>query len=187
MFNHIICQLIYESAISALAKNAHMNQTVSLAESNWKTYGALLIWLGICFGVAALGGYATSQGLTLYYPSLRKPEWTPPGYVIGTIWQILYTLMAIAAWLVWRKVGVFHPAIFWFMLQLTLNLGWSYAFFVMQCPEIAYYELCALWLSIGITIYVFWPISRTASLLLVPYILWVTFAGYLNYTIWDMN
>lgn len=145
------------------------------------------MWLAICFSVAGLGGYATSLGLKGFYEAIRKPDWTPPGYVIGTIWQILYTLMAIAAWLVWRKVGWFHWAIMAFLTQLLLNLGWSYAFFVLQCPEIAFYELGVLWVAILVTALLFWRISRPAALLFVPYLAWVTFAGYLNYSIWKLN
>jgi len=147
----------------------------------------LVMWLVICYGIAALGGYATSQGLGLYYRTLVKPEWTPPGYVIGMIWQVLYGLMAVSAWLVWRRVGWYHLGIVLFLVQLLLNLGWSYVFFVMQCPENAFYELCLLWVSILGTAILFWPVSRLAAALLIPYLAWVAFAGYLNYTIWQMN
>lgn len=156
--------------------------------STWlQQLGGLIIWLVLCFAIAGLGGYFTSLGLKGYYEVLRKPDWTPPGYVIGMIWNVLFVMMAVAAWLVWRRVGWFHWAIVAFFVQLLLNLGWSYAFFVMQCPEIAFWELCVLWVSILVTAVLFWPISKSSSALLVPYLAWVLFAGYLNYTIWQMN
>ncbi|HQR08963.1 MAG TPA: tryptophan-rich sensory protein [Gemmatales bacterium] len=147
----------------------------------------LALWLAICYGIAALGGYLTSQGLGPYYQTLAKPDWTPPGYVIGIIWQVLYGLMAVSALLVWRRTGWRHPAIALFLVQLLLNLGWSYVFFVMKCPENAFYELCVLWVSILATAILFWPVSRIAAALLIPYLAWVAFAGFLNYTIWQMN
>lgn len=159
---------------------------VSLPRRSTQFLG-LLMWLGICYGLAALGGYATSQGLGQYYQTLAKPAWTPSGMIIGLIWQILFGLMAVSAWLVWRRAGWYHLGIVLFIVQLLLNLGWSYAFFVMQCPEIAFYELSVLWLSILATAILFWPVSRLATALLLPYLAWVAFAGYLNYTIWQMN
>lgn len=147
----------------------------------------LLFWLVLCFGIAALGGFATSQGLKGYYETLRKPSWTPPGYVIGLIWQFLYACMSVAAWLVWRRVGWKHPAIALFLVQLLLNLLWSYVFFVMQCPEMAFYELSVLWLAILATLILFYRVSRLAGFLFVPYLAWVTFAGCLNYLLWEMN
>lgn len=147
----------------------------------------LVLWFAFCFSIAGLGGYFTSLGMKGYYEALKKPEWTPPGYIIGMVWQVLYAMMAIAAWLVWRRVGMLHVAVLAFLIQLSLNLGWSYAFFVMQCPENAFYELIVLWVSIFITAILFWPLSRLATALLVPYLSWVTFAGYLNFTIWKLN
>ncbi|HQR42960.1 MAG TPA: tryptophan-rich sensory protein [Gemmatales bacterium] len=163
--------------------------TTSLQTTNaqWKSWAGLLLWLLICFSIAGLGGYLTSLGLTGYYELLRKPYWTPPGYVIGMVWNVLFVMMAVAIWLVWRRVGWFHWAVIAFVVQLLLNLGWSYAFFTLQCPEMAFGELCILWLSILITAVLFWPISRLAACLMIPYLAWVLFAGGLNYTIWQMN
>ena len=151
------------------------------------SFATLLLWLAICYGAAAVGGYFTSLGLKGYYEYLRKPEWTPPGATIGFIWNILFAMMSVAAWLVWRKAGWFHGAIVVFLVHLLLNVGWSYCFFTMQCPEIAFWELCVLWLSILATALLFWPVSKLAAVLLLPYLGWVLFAGYLNYTIWQMN
>ncbi len=168
-----------------------MTSTISTHESASTTrlgqVGGLVIWLVLCYAIAGLGGYFTSLGLKGYYDFLRKPDWTPPGYIIGMVWNVLFAMMAVAAWLVWRRVGWFHWAVVAFLIQLLLNLGWSYAFFVMQCPEIAFWELCTLWLGILGTTVLFWPISKLATILMLPYLAWVLFAGYLNYTIWQMN
>jgi translocator protein len=164
----------------------HTDQKYSVPTRYFQVMG-LVMWMVICYGIAALGGYLTSQGLGQYYQTLAKPTWTPPGYVIGMVWQVLYGLMAVSAWLVWRRTGWYHLGIVLFIVQLLLNLGWSYVFFVMQCPENAFYELSVLWVSILSTAILFWPVSRIATLLLIPYLAWVTFAGYLNYTIWQMN
>ena len=161
--------------------------TIQSNNSNMKSWAMLVVWLILCFSIAGLGGYFTSLGLKSYYEYLKKPSWTPPGYIIGMVWNVLFVLMAVAAWMVWRRVGWFHWAIIAFFVQLLLNLGWSYVFFTVQCPEMAFGELCILWLAIFATAILFWPISRLAACLLIPYLAWVLFAGVLNYTIWQMN
>lgn len=148
---------------------------------------ALIVFLVLCIAVELAGGLMTTPNLKGYYELLKKPTWTPPGYVIGIIWQVLYISMAVAAWLVWRKVGWYHPAIVLFFVKLLFSLGWSYCFFVMQCPELAFQEIVAYWVIIAVTTFLFSRHSTIAALLMLPYLAWVTFAAWLNLTIWQMN
>jgi tryptophan-rich sensory protein len=148
---------------------------------------ALVICLAITYAVAAVGG--ASNGPGEWYRSLVKPPWTPPGWVFGPAWGLLYTLMAVAAWLVWRRAGA-APIVLPLALygvQLILNGLWSVLFFGMQAPGLAMVDIALLWLAIVATAYAFWQVSTTAGVLFLPYVLWVTFASALNYAIWRMN
>jgi benzodiazapine receptor len=150
---------------------------------------ALVGSLALCFAVAGLGGYWTSLGLGPWYDGLRKPTWRPPAWVFGPVWTILYAMMAVAAWLVWRRRG---PARAWlplslFGLQLALNLAWSGLFFGLRRPGLAFGGIVLLWVAILVTLLAFGRISRLAAGLLAPYLAWVTFATALNFAIWRMN
>lgn len=122
--------------------------------------------------------------------TLIKPSFTPPGGVIGTVWIVLFTLMGISLFLIWRE-GNGGPekkmALGVFAVQLVVNVLWSWAFFGLQSPLAGIVVIAVLWLLILQCIVRFWPISRNAALLLVPYILWVSFAAFLNFTIWRLN
>ncbi|NUP99563.1 MAG: tryptophan-rich sensory protein [Armatimonadetes bacterium] len=150
---------------------------------------ALVIALAVCFGAAALGGIATASSVGTWYPELRKPPFTPPSWVFGPVWTVLYGLMGVAAWLVWRsgKPGVARRALWLFVAQLGLNVAWSWLFFGLRQPGWAFLEICLLWLAIGATMVAFWGVSRRAGWLLAPYLLWVTFAAALNLGIWLLN
>jgi translocator protein len=147
----------------------------------------LLGFLLLCWGVAALGGWATSQSVTTWYPEINKPGWNPPSYVFGPVWTILYTLMAVAAWLIWQRGPQARGALVPFVIQLALNLAWSFVFFSMQSPGIAVIDILALWIAIAWTMRAFDNHSRTAAVLLMPYWAWVTFAAALNIAIWQLN
>ena len=124
-----------------------------------------------------------------WYASLRKPTWTPPNWIFGPVWSVLYVSMAVAAWVVWRKrqsVAVVVPLSL-FMVQLALNLGWSVVFFGLQNPDGACIEIVLLWAAIVATLVAFWRVTATAGWLLVPYLGWVTFAVALNFAIWQLN
>jgi len=149
---------------------------------------ALLISLGVCFAAAAVGSLFTSMSVTTWYPTLTKPEWTPPGWVFGPVWSTLYAMMAVAAWLVWRRGGSeAQPALRIFALQLGLNVLWSVLFFGLRLPGVAFAEIIFLGLAIGVTARVFGRISTSAGLLFVPYFVWVGFAAILNFAIWRLN
>lgn len=143
----------------------------------------------LCLGVAAIGGWWTAESVGTWYRTLRKPAWTPPGWVFGPVWTVLYILMATAAWLVWRRrheVPVRVPLTF-FGVQLALNLAWSGLFFAMRRPDLALLDIAALWLVLAATTATFWRVRTLAGALLVPYLLWVTFASTLNAAIWQLN
>lgn len=143
----------------------------------------------VCFGAAGLGSLFTTPSIESWYVTLRKPLWTPPNWLFGPVWTALYLGMAIAAWLVWRRAGVSGGklALTLFALQLVLNVCWSAIFFSAHMPGLAFADIVLLWLLILATVVSFWPISRVAGWLMVPYLLWVAFAAVLNYTIWRMN
>ncbi|MFY1111077.1 MAG: TspO/MBR family protein [Methanosarcinaceae archaeon] len=150
----------------------------------------LIVSVLICQFAGIIGSVFTVTSIESWYAAIEKPAFNPPGWVFSPVWIILYTLMGISLYLVWEeglerkdvKVGIFV-----FGVQLALNALWSILFFGLQSPFYAFIEIILLWLSIFLTIILFGRISKTASLLLVPYLLWVSFAALLNYRIWVLN
>jgi tryptophan-rich sensory protein len=151
--------------------------------------GALMVFVLLVYLVSATGAFFTGQSVDDWYNQIKKPSWTPPGSVIGTVWFILYATIALSGWLVWRKR---HSAVTWGAMmawgaQLVLNALWSFCFFGLRNPSLAFGELVLLWLAILITVLMAYRISKPAAYLLLPYIAWVTFAGFLNLHIWLLN
>ncbi len=145
-----------------------------------------VVWLVVTFGAAAIGARFLPDE---WYRTLRKPAWNPPNKVFGPVWTALYLLMAAAAWLIWRKYGVataILPLSF-FILQLALNAAWSWLFFGRHEIRAALIDLGLLWAAILATIALFWGREMLAGVLLLPYLMWVSFAGVLNATIWRLN
>lgn len=157
-------------------------QTISRSKLVWGMCG----WLLVCFAVASLGAVFTPGE---WYAALRKPAWNPPGWVFGPVWSALYTMMALAAWLAWKSGGFTaqRRALALFLAQLVLNAAWTPLFFGMHLPGVAFAEILLLWLAIAATLLAFWPVSRVAAWLLVPYLAWVSFAAVLNGTLWRLN
>ena len=148
----------------------------------------VLLGLGaLCFAVAGLGGWATATSVDSWYPTLAKPGFTSPDWVFGPVWSVLYAMMALAAWLVWRRTGWRERALALFLVQLALNLAWSILFFGLQLIGAALVDILLLIALIAATTIAFWRIDRRAGLLLVPYLLWVGYASALNGAIWLMN
>jgi tryptophan-rich sensory protein len=150
----------------------------------------LILAIIICQLAGVLGSVFTSSSVLTWYPTLIKPSFAPPGGVIGAVWIVLFTLMGVSLFLVWRdgkNDSDRKIALIIFALQLVVNVLWSWAFFGLQSPLAGIVVIVVLWLLILQCIFRFWPISRNAALLLVPYILWVSFAAFLNYTIWRLN
>lgn len=147
----------------------------------------LIFFLAICFLAAWMGGQATYPSIPTWYAQLQKPSFNPPNQIFGPVWTLLYAMMAVAAWLVWKKVGWVFSAFSFFFLQLAANTLWSILFFGMHRPDLALIDIAILWLLIGTTLFSFWKIDVKAAWLLVPYWLWVSFASVLNYFIWKLN
>jgi benzodiazapine receptor len=150
----------------------------------------LVLCILICQAAGVAGSIFTSSSVYTWYPTLVKPSFTPPGWVIGSVWIVFFTLMGISLFLVWRD-GLEHyyskSAIFIFAAQLAVNILWSWAFFQLQSPIAGVVVIGVLWIMILLTMVKFWQISREAALLLAPYLLWVSFAAFLNYNIWKLN
>ncbi len=155
---------------------------------------ALAGFLAAAFAVAALGGYATASSVKSWYPTLAKPAWTPPGWLFGPAWTVLYTLMAIVAWRIWRLPAVTASGptgratllgLWW--LQLALNGAWSWAFFYLRTPAAGLLVIGALLALIGGLQPRLARADRPSALLWTPYVLWVAFAACLNLSIWNRN
>ncbi|MEX1113574.1 MAG: TspO/MBR family protein [Patescibacteria group bacterium] len=145
-------------------------------------------WLIVSFVAAAIGGAASIQAGP-FYSGLVRPDWAPQGSIFGPVWTVLYVLMGIAAWLVWREGGfrAARAALTLFLVQLALNALWSWLFFGWHRGALAFAEVLLLWAFIAATLIAFWRIRPLAGALLVPYLLWVTFAAALNYSVWRLN
>ena len=140
--------------------------------------------------IGLLGSLFTSATIPTWYATLTRPELAPPNWVFGPVWTVLFILMGIASFLIFQKGYERRDvriALSFYGAQLILNLLWSILFFGARNPGLAFAEIVVLWLVLFLTIRKFWPLSKTSAYLLVPYILWVSFAGYLNYSIWILN
>ncbi|MCA9260114.1 MAG: tryptophan-rich sensory protein [Planctomycetales bacterium] len=150
---------------------------------------ALAGFIGVCLIAAALGAMATTPEVAGWYRHLNKPSWTPPDAAFGVVWTILYVVMGVAAWIVWRRCAHTHArsGLLWFGVQLALNVGWSWLFFASHQVAWAFGELLLLWLAIAITARLFHLVSPAAGWLMAPYLAWTTFAAMLNGAILFMN
>lgn len=151
----------------------------------------LLAWLALTYLAAALGATASAQSAS-FYAQLTRPSWAPPAAVFGPVWTVLYTMMAIAAWLVWRRRGWRGPegariALGLFVVQLAANALWTWLFFAWRHGLWAFVEIVVLWVLIVATIVAFRRHSALAAVLLWPYLAWVTFAAALTLAIWRGN
>lgn len=137
-----------------------------------------------------IGAISTASSVETWYPTLEKPWFTPPNWLFAPAWITLYTLMGIAAYLVWREGwgdSAVKVALVAYGIQLVFNAAWSPAFFGLRSPSIGLAVIVPLWFAIVATIYLFGRVSTTAAWLLAPYILWVTYATALNFEIWRLN
>ncbi|MEM4359429.1 MAG: TspO/MBR family protein [Candidatus Bilamarchaeaceae archaeon] len=154
-----------------------------------KDYQKLAISVAIPLLCGFLGSFFTSSSVSTWYETLAKPAFNPPNWLFAPVWTLLFILIGISFYLVWKEdfgnrrtmaIGVYA-------VQLLLNLGWSFLFFGLKNPFLAFIEIIALWSAILINIAVFYKISKKAGLLLVPYLLWVSFASLLNYYVFLLN
>ena len=157
-----------------------------MAVSRTRDVLGLTAFVILCFGVSAVGGRAAMPAVAEWYPALRKPTWTPPSWVFGPVWTLLYPMVAVAGWLAWRE-GRSRIGPLVFLLQLALNAAWPWLFFAERRLDLAFYDIVALLLAILGTVVAFWRVSCAAALMLLPYLAWVGFAAALNHAIWKLN
>jgi tryptophan-rich sensory protein len=150
---------------------------------------ALVLWIGLCFAVAAVSGSWTASEIPGWYRTLVRPSIAPPNWVFAPVWSLLYLLMAVAAWQVWQSAA--SPLRTWglvlFLVQLALNFAWSLIFFRQHAIGAALVEVVVLWAAIAATTVVFGRVSPLAAWLMAPYLAWVTFASVLNGAYWRLN
>lgn len=150
----------------------------------------LIVSLIICQLAGFVGSLFTTPSIPVWYASLAKPSFTPPNWVFSPVWISLFVLMGISLFLLWEKTLHFpgvKTAIFWFAVQLGLNMLWSILFFGLKSPFLALIEIIVLWIAIFLTILKSLRVSKLAGVLLIPYLIWVSFAAGLNYSIWTLN
>jgi tryptophan-rich sensory protein len=145
-----------------------------------------LVGFGIAVAAVALFGALAVMGTGQEYATLERPAWAPPSSVFGPVWTVLYLLISVAGWLVWRRTGLGRELVP-YAVQLVLNAAWTPLFFGGGQYGWALVDLVVLWFAIAVTVLMFWRVSRLAAVLLLPYWLWVTYAGALNAAIWVMN
>ena len=147
---------------------------------------ALIGWLALCFAASITGVFVSTTG---WYADLHKPSWNPPAWIFGPVWTLLYVLMAVAAWLVWREGGwkIQRVPLGLFLCQWLLNALWTPLFFGLHRSGVAFAEIIIFWLVLAATLRSFWRVRQAAGVLLVPYLAWVTFAAVLNFTIRRLN
>lgn len=140
----------------------------------------------VCFTIAAaVFGARFTPGA--WYAALEKPPWNPPSWVFAPVWSLLYLAMAIAAWRAWRSPALPRGAMLLFAVQLVLNALWSWIFFGLQLPALAFAEICVLFFGIAATASLFGRADRLAGILMLPYLAWVGFAAALNFALWRLN
>jgi len=157
-------------------------------------FQTFIVSLVLCFSAAALGSAFTNSQIATWYAHLHKASFNPPNWIFGPVWTLLYILMAISLYIIWTtksgKRGIAqarHDGQLYFFVQLLFNCLWSLVFFGLHAPLAAFVVIVALWISIFLTIKKFWIVSTLAGKLLLPYILWVSFASILNLSVVLLN
>jgi tryptophan-rich sensory protein len=148
---------------------------------------ALVLFFLVCFAVAFAGARVTRPAIATWYITLDKPSWTPPNWLFAPAWTALYSLMAVAAWLVWRNAGLWSLPLALFAIQLALNAAWSWLFFGKKSPGAAMLDISLLWLAILAATLAFARANRLAAWLMIPYLVWVAYAAALNFSVWRRN
>jgi tryptophan-rich sensory protein len=153
-------------------------------QNKWLILAGFIV---VCLAVGMAAGFATQQSIDDWYVTLIKPSWNPPNWLFAPVWTVLYVMMAVAAWLVWKQPQDTKGALILFFSQLALNFAWSFLFFGARSPWLGLIGVAFLLTAVAITTIVFWRITRPAGLLFVPYLAWTAFAAFLNLTIWRLN
>ncbi len=146
----------------------------------------IIISLIVCLSIGGFSGFLTSDAILNYYQTLNKPSWNPPNWLFGPVWTVLYIMISISIAIIWHKSND-KTAMLLFGIQLVLNFFWSLIFFRWQSPGFALIEILAMLFFIVLTVLAFRKINMTAFYLMIPYLCWVSFATFLNFTIWRLN
>ncbi len=156
---------------------------------NKKDFFGALVFVVVCQAAGAIGSIFTAPNVKTWFATINRPEIAPPNWVFAPVWTLLFALMGIAAWLVWKKRDQkqAQDGLALFFIQLFFNVMWSALFFGNQNIAAALSEIIVLWLAILLTILQFKKVSSPAAWLMLPYILWVTFAAYLNFLFYQLN
>lgn len=164
------------------------NLMYPISMSKTRQASGLVGWLLLVLAAAAIGGFASANAGT-FYGELVRPTWAPPGWLFAPVWSVLYGLMGISAWLVWRVRGFAgaRNALLVFALQLAANALWTWLFFAWRQGGLAFAEILLLWMLIVATVGLFWRVSRLSAVLLLPYLAWVSFASALTWSMWRLN
>jgi benzodiazapine receptor len=153
-----------------------------------RQFVGLLGWLLVTVGAAGVGALASIDAAS-FYAELQRPAWAPPARLFGPVWTVLYALMAVAVWFVWRQGGFAarRTELVLYLAQLVLNALWSVLFFRERLGAFAFVDVVALWVLIVVMLIAFWRVRPLAGALLLPYLAWVSFAAALNYAVWQLN
>jgi tryptophan-rich sensory protein len=154
------------------------------SRNQWLVLAGFIV---LCLATGFIGGFATQNSIDTWYAALAKPSWNPPNWIFAPVWTLLYIMMGVAAWLVWKTGDRIGPAMVLFGLQLVFNLLWSLIFFGLRSPGLALIEVVFLWGSVLLTMLAFFGRQTAAGWLFVPYLAWVSFAAILNAAIWWLN
>lgn len=165
--------------VSGSSHSTLMSKPLSKVRSGFALAGFIVVTF--CAPLLSVGSMPGA-----WYAALNKPAWNPPPWVFGPAWTLLYTLMAVAAWMVWKRAGFSKPLVLYFV-QLALNAAWTPIFFGLHWLGVSVAVIALLWLMIAATLVSFRRVRGTAGWLLVPYLMWVSFAAVLNVTIWRLN
>ncbi len=143
----------------------------------------------LCQTAGFLGSLFTTPAISTWYKTLDKPFFTPPNWIFSPVWICLFILMGISLYFVWRRPDhlTFKPALIFFFVQLILNVLWSIAFFGLRSPLLGFVDIVLLWIAILFTIFNFFKVSNFSGVLLIPYLVWVSFAALLNFSLWILN
>lgn len=165
------------TAVNLMSQRSPLSQTLGL-----------IGWLALAFATAAVGAIASIEA-SAFYAQLARPVWSPPGYVFGPVWSVLYALMGVSAWLVWREKGARHLALALglFVAQLAANALWSWLFFAWHEGAWAFADVLLLLALIAAMVRAFWSVRRLAGILMLPYLGWVCFAALLTWSVWQAN
>jgi len=182
-----------ENQMTTHAQQHPRHETAALVEhslpfSKTKQIMGLFGWLAISFIASGVGAMASIRADT-FYGQLVQPSWAPPPSVFGPVWTLLYAMMGVAAWWVWRAGGfrANRAALGVFLLQLAVNALWTWLFFAWRLGGLAFADIVLLWLLVITTLVSFWRVRPLAGALLIPYLLWVSFAAALNFSMWQLN